>query len=71
MRVDEAWPLVDKALDNAALAGLSELRIIHGRGTGQLSRGIREFLDDHPQVESLSWAPDREGGTGVTVVKLS
>jgi len=71
MRVDEAWPLVDKALDNAALAGLSELRIIHGRGTGQLSRGIREFLDGHPQVESLSWAPDREGGTGVTVVKLS
>jgi len=71
MRVDEAWPLVDKALDNAALAGLSELRIIHGRGTGQLSRGIREFLDDHPQVESLSWAPDREGGTGVTVVKLA
>jgi DNA mismatch repair protein MutS2 len=70
MRVDEAWPLVDKALDSAALAGLSELRIIHGRGTGQLSRGIREFLDDHPQVESLSWAPDREGGTGVTVVKL-
>lgn len=70
MRVDEAWPLVDKALDNATLAGLSELRIIHGRGTGQLSRGIREFLDDHPQVDSLSWAPDREGGTGVTVVKL-
>jgi DNA mismatch repair protein MutS2 len=70
MRVDEAWPLVDKALDNASLAGLSQLRVIHGRGTGQLSRGIREFLDDHPQVESLSWAPDREGGTGVTVVKL-
>ncbi len=71
MRVDEAWPLVDKALDNAALAGVSELRIIHGRGTGQLGRGIREFLDDHPQVGSLSWASDREGGTGVTVVKLS
>ena len=70
MRVDDAWPLVDKALDNAALAGLSELRIIHGRGTGQLGRGIREFLDDHQQVKSLSWAPDREGGTGVTVVKL-
>ncbi len=70
MRVEEAWPVVDKALDNAALSGLSELRIIHGRGTGQLSRGIREFLDDHPQVESLSSAPDREGGSGVTIVKL-
>ncbi len=70
MRVDEAWPLVDKAIDNATLVGLSEVRIIHGRGTGQLGRGIRELLDDHPQVEGLSWAPDREGGTGVTVVKL-
>lgn len=70
MRVDEAWPLVDKALDNAALAGLSELRVIHGRGTGQLGRGIREFLEGHAQVDSLSSAPDREGGTGVTVVKL-
>ena len=71
LRVDEAWPLVDKALDNASLAGLSELRVIHGRGTGQLMRGIREFLDGHPQVVSVSHAPDREGGTGVTVVKLA
>jgi DNA mismatch repair protein MutS2 len=70
MRVDEAWPLVDKALDNATLAGLSELRVIHGRGTGQLGRGIREFLEDHAQVDSLSSAPDREGGTGVTIVNL-
>ncbi len=70
MRVDEAWPLVDKALDNATLAGLSELRVIHGRGTGQLGRGIREFLEDHAQVESLSSPPDREGGAGVTIVKL-
>ncbi len=70
MRVDEAWPLIDKAIDNATLAGLSEVRIIHGRGTGHLGRGIREFLDDHPQVEAVSHAADREGGTGVTVVKL-
>ncbi len=70
MRVDEAWPLVDKALDNAALAGLSELRILHGKGTGRLARGIREFLDEHPQVESVSHAPDREGGIGITIVRL-
>jgi DNA mismatch repair protein MutS2 len=70
MRVDEAWPLIDKALDNATLAGLSELRVLHGKGTGRLSRGIREFLDGHPQVESMSSAPEREGGSGVTVVKL-
>jgi len=70
MRVDEALPVVDKALDDAALAGLGTMRIIHGKGTGQLGRGIREFLRAHAQVRSTEFAPDREGGTGVTVVTL-
>jgi DNA mismatch repair protein MutS2 len=46
------------------------LRIVHGKGTGQLGRGIREFLRGHVQVRSAEFAPDREGGTGVTVVTL-
>jgi DNA mismatch repair protein MutS2 len=70
MRVDEAMPIVDKALDDASLAGLAALRIVHGKGTGQLGRGIREFLRGHAQVKSAEFAPDREGGTGVTVVTL-
>jgi DNA mismatch repair protein MutS2 len=70
MRMDEAWPLVDKALDDAALAGLSELRIIHGRGTGRLARGIRDALGEHPQVAAFADAPHDRGGTGVTVVRL-
>jgi DNA mismatch repair protein MutS2 len=70
MCVDEAWPLVDKALDDAALAGLSELRIIHGRGTGRLARGIRDALGEHPQVAAFADAPQDRGGTGVTVVRL-
>jgi DNA mismatch repair protein MutS2 len=70
MRVDEAWPLIDKALDNAVLAGLTELRIVHGKGTGRLARGIREALAEHPQVESVAHAADREGGTGVTIAHL-
>ena len=70
MRVEEAWPLVDKALDNATLSGLAELRVLHGKGTGRLSRGLRELLAGHPQVESVAYAGDREGGTGVTVVRL-
>jgi DNA mismatch repair protein MutS2 len=70
MRVDEAMPIVDKALDDASLAGLTLLRIIHGKGTGQLGRGIRDFLRGHLQVASSGFAPDREGGTGVTVVTL-
>jgi DNA mismatch repair protein MutS2 len=70
MRVDEAMPTVDKAIDSASLAGASELRIIHGKGTGQLGRGIREFLRDHPQVAGTAQAGDREGGSGVTIIIL-
>jgi len=70
MRVDEAMPVVDKALDSASLAGANELRIIHGKGTGQLGRGIREFLRKHPQVAGVTQAGEREGGSGVTVVSL-
>ena len=70
MRVDEAMPIVDKALDDASLAGLPALRVIHGKGTGQLGRGIRDFLKGHAQVDSMQFAPDREGGTGVTVITL-
>ena len=70
MRVDEAMPVVDKALDDAWLAGLSELRIIHGKGTGQLGRGINAFLRDHAQVQSTHAAHDKAGGSGVTLVTL-
>jgi DNA mismatch repair protein MutS2 len=70
MRVDEATPIVDKALDDATLAGLPVLRIIHGKGTGQLGRGVREFLRGHPHVERIDLAPEREGGSGVTIVTL-
>jgi len=70
MRVDEAMPIVDKALDDASLAGLATLRIIHGKGTGQLGRGIRDFLKGHAQVHGAAFAPDNEGGTGVTVITL-
>ena len=70
MRVDEAMLVVDKAIDDASLAGLGSLRIIHGKGTGQLGRGIRDFLKDHAQVQSMQHASDREGGSGVLVVTL-
>lgn len=70
MRVDEAMPIVDKALDDASLAGLATLRVIHGKGTGQLGRGIREFLKGHAQVHGAANAPDNEGGSGVTVITL-
>jgi DNA mismatch repair protein MutS2 len=70
LRVEEAMPIVDKALDEASLAGLQELRIIHGRGTGQLRKGLAEFLRDHLQVATTAYAADREGGSGVTIATL-
>ncbi|MBC5823359.1 MAG: Smr/MutS family protein [Candidatus Eremiobacteraeota bacterium] len=70
MRVDEAVPLVDKALDDASLSGLASLRIVHGKGTGQLSKGIRDFLSGHVQVGHAAFAGDPDGGSGVTVVTL-
>ena len=69
-RVDEALRKLDKYLDDAFLAGLDQVRVIHGRGTGALRRAIREFLSDHPHVESFSNAAPNEGGDGVTVVRL-
>ena len=69
LRVDEAVARVDTALNDAALDGVSLLRIIHGKGTGALRRAIREYLADHPLVET---AGDGEGpgGEGVTVAQL-
>ena len=69
LRVDEAVARVETALNDAALDGVTLLRIIHGKGTGALRRGIREFLADHPLVEA---ATDGEGagGDGVTVAHL-
>ncbi len=69
LRVDEALPLVDKALDRALLAGRSSLRIVHGVGSGRLGRAVRGFLDQHPLVVSTRGGRGR-GGAGVTVARL-
>jgi DNA mismatch repair protein MutS2 len=69
-RVEEALSLLDKFLDDASLAGMSPLRIIHGMGTGRLRSAIRKFLETHSQVEGYSEAEEREGGGGATLVRL-
>jgi DNA mismatch repair protein MutS2 len=68
--VDEAVTRVEKFLDEAMLAEQRTVRIIHGYGTGQLRRGVAEFLGRHPLVTSFALAPDERGGGGVTVVEL-
>jgi DNA mismatch repair protein MutS2 len=70
MTSDEAIEKVDKYLDQVLLAGLNEVYIIHGKGTGTLRRKIAEFLKSHPRVEESHLAEWDQGGAGVTVVKL-
>ncbi len=71
LTIDEALPKLDKYLNDAFMAGLYQVRIIHGKGTGTLRQVVREKLSHHPLVESYRPAGYGEGGAGVTVVELS
>jgi DNA mismatch repair protein MutS2 len=68
--VEEATRRVDKFLDHAALAGSSQIRIIHGHGTGALRRGLGEFLKTHPLVEAIHSEAEDRGGAAITIVAL-
>lgn len=68
--VDNAVMELDKYLDDAKLAGLREVRIIHGKGTGALRLGIQQFLKNHPHVKQYRLGVFGEGDTGVTVVEI-
>jgi len=70
MRVDEAIPVVEKAIDNALLNGFSELEIIHGIGTGRLRKAIREYLKEHSSVKEFKSGDPKKGGHGVTIVEI-
>lgn len=70
MRVAEALPVIDKYLDNAILAKVYQVRIIHGMGTGALRKGVHDFLKHHQRVDSYVMGGQGEGGLGATVVTL-
>lgn len=53
--VDEAIPDVDKAIDDALLAGMDRFRLVHGKGTGMLRKGLLEYLKQHPNVKKQKW----------------
>jgi len=69
-RADEIEPELDMYLDDAARAGLPEVRIIHGVGTGTVRQIVRDFLTGHPLARSFRAGERDEGGDGATVVKL-
>ncbi len=68
--VEEIRPRLDKYLDDAFLASLPSVRIVHGKGTGALRQAVREFLRAHPLVRSFREGDAKEGGSGVTVAYL-
>ena len=68
--VDEALSRAEKFLDEALLAEVPSVRLIHGYGTGQLRRAIAEFLHDHKFVAHFQSASPEQGGGGVTVVEF-
>jgi DNA mismatch repair protein MutS2 len=69
-RADEIEPMLDSYLNSASLASLSEVRVIHGLGTGTVRQIVRELLTSHPLVKSFRPGERGEGGDGATVVKL-
>jgi len=68
--VEEAIFVVDKYLDDAVLAGLPSVRIVHGKGSGKLRAGIHTFLKTHPHVKEFRLGTFGEGEMGVTVVTI-
>jgi DNA mismatch repair protein MutS2 len=71
LAADEALSELDRALDRAVLAGLAELRVIHGVGRGVLREAVVRHLAAHPQVAGQRMGGLGEGGRGVTVAQLA
>lgn len=67
---DDAWFVVDKYLDDAILAGISSVRIIHGKGTGALRAALWRFFKSDKRIASFRHGAYGEGDAGVTVIEL-
>ena len=71
LTVDEALFRLDQYLNDAFMAGLPSVRIVHGKGTGKLRCAVHESLAKHPLVKSYRLGDYGEGDYGVTIVELT
>lgn len=71
LNLDEALPIVDKYLDDCYIANLPTARIVHGKGTGALRKGIHSFLKTNSRVKSYRLGTFGEGEMGVTIVEFN
>ena len=71
LRVDEAETQLVKALDEAVLADLPYLRVIHGKGTGVIRKLVHDLLSTDSRVKRFGFAPANQGGHGVTIVEFT
>ncbi len=71
LTVDEALIKLDQYLNDTFMAGLYQVRVIHGKGTGILRQAVREQLTRHSLVKSYRPGGYGEGGDGVTIVELA
>jgi DNA mismatch repair protein MutS2 len=71
LTVDEALMKLDRFLNDAFVAGLYRVKVIHGKGTGTLREAVREELATHSLVKSYRPGGYGEGGAGVTIVELA
>ena len=70
MNVEEATMEIDSFIDQGLLSGLTQLSIIHGKGTGALRKGIHEYLRHHKNVAGYRLGTFGEGEAGVTIVTI-
>jgi len=69
-RYDLARSILDKYLDDVFLAGLKQVEVIHGKGTGALREAVGDLLENNPHISSYRLGRQEEGGSGVTIVTL-
>ena len=69
-RVEEAFDLLEKFIDDLLLTSYDKAYIIHGRGSGQLRKAVHEYLRTHVRVKKYYLAENNDGGNAVTIIEL-